>query len=88
MPTAHYEPRDTTASPTGVSVGHSSISRLPAGGDVVLIQGGWLPRDQEYYWTEEWQAGERETRTELAAGNGVRFDTADDAIRWLLTDDD
>jgi hypothetical protein len=48
----------------------------------------WLPPDQEYYWTEEWQAGERETRAELGAGHGMRFESAEDAIRWLLSDDD
>lgn len=90
MPTTIFEPENTTASSTEVVMADSSssLSRLPNADDWVLIPGGFLPRDQEYYWTEEWQAGERESRAELAAGRGHRFDTADEAIRWLLADDD
>lgn len=90
MTTATVEPQNTTASSTdvGMADASSSLSRLPTAEDLVLIPGGFLPREQEYYWSEAWQAGEQESRAELAAGRGVRFDTADDAIRWLLSDDD
>ena len=47
-----------------------------------------IPVGQEYYWTEEWQAGERETLAELAAGRGRTFDTAMDALRYLFSADD
>lgn len=88
MPTATYEPSDTTASPTDVVWGHSSLSRLPTGGDLTLIPGGWLPREQEYYWSAEWQAGEQETLRELADGGGVEFDNTEDLIHWLLSSDE
>ena len=39
--------------------------------------------DQAWFWTPEWQAGQRESEEELSAGLGVTFDTAEDAIRWL-----
>jgi hypothetical protein len=44
-----------------------------------------IPADQAYYWTAEWQAGERESAEERAAGRSVVFDGSDpdDVIRWL-----
>lgn len=44
--------------------------------------------DQSYYWTEEWQAGERESLAELAAGRGIRFETAEEVIAWLQAPDE
>ena len=43
--------------------------------------------DQSYYWTSEWQEGEQESRKEIAAGRGITFKNAKDAIRWLKGDD-
>lgn len=37
-------------------------------GRVVLTPATLIPRDQAWYWTEQWQAGEREVDRELAAG--------------------
>jgi len=65
-----------------------SISSVPRTDEYILVQGGWLPRDQEYYWSEGWQAMERETLAELARGEGVDFDNATDLIRWLFTSAD
>jgi hypothetical protein len=47
-----------------------------------------IPKSQAYYWKHEWQAGEQETLGELAAGKGVTFQGARDAIRWLLSEDE
>ena len=44
-----------------------------------------IPAGQEYYWTAEWQAGERET---LAAGRGKTFGTAGEALRYLFSADE
>lgn len=44
------------------------------------------PPDQRYYWSDAWQADERIAQAELAAGDVVEFDTADDALRWLAAD--
>ena len=40
---------------------------------------------QAYYWTREWQAGEREAAAERAAGRSLIFDSRDpnDVVRWL-----
>ena len=41
---------------------------------------------QAWFWTVEWQAGEREASAELEAGDGVRFES-DDAFLDALGDD-
>lgn len=46
-----------------------------------------IPDGQEYYWTDEWQAGELETLAELQAGRGQKFDSADEALRFLFEAD-
>lgn len=48
----------------------------------------WLPTDQEYYWSADWQAGEQETLRELAAGGGVEFDNTADLMHWLFSADE
>ena len=45
-----------------------------------------VPESQLYYWRRAWQANERLAAAELACGEGVEFDDADDAVRWLLAD--
>ena len=37
-------------------------------GRVVLTPAALIPRDQAWFWTEEWQAGEREVDRDRAAG--------------------
>lgn len=51
---------------------------------VFLVPPRRIPRDQRYFWTEEWQAKEREADEDLAAGR-VRgpFSTADEATAAL-----
>jgi len=44
-------------------------------------------RSQLYYWTTKWQRDEQEALAELARGEGRTFDTPQDAIRWLLSED-
>jgi len=39
--------------------------------------------DQAYFWTAEWQAGEREADEDIAAGRTQLFDDVDAAIRAL-----
>lgn len=46
----------------------------------------FVPADQVYYWSSEWQRGEAETRANLKAGNSKTFDSPLDAIRHLLSD--
>jgi hypothetical protein len=51
----------------------------------------FIPRDQTYYWSREWQESIRETYAELEAGEYVDFDDPNDpdaVVRWLLSDED
>jgi hypothetical protein len=87
MPTSTVALRmdNVTSSPPLVSIGHGSGSGTPASFDVVAyLSARWLPRDQEYYWSEPWQAAERETLMTLAEGGGRDFESAQEAILWLL----
>lgn len=43
----------------------------------------FIPRSQAYFWTPEWQAGEREAQREIDAGLARRFENVEDALRWL-----
>ncbi len=57
-----------------------------------LIDRGGVPasiaEDQLYYWTARWQREEQETLEELARGEGRHFESADEAVRWLLDPSD
>jgi AbrB family looped-hinge helix DNA binding protein len=38
---------------------------------------------QAWFWTPEWQSGEREAETDLAAGRVETFDSGDELVRAL-----
>lgn len=42
-----------------------------------------VPEDQAWFWTKEWQAGEREVDETLARGEYDEFDNIEDAIAHL-----
>ena len=44
--------------------------------------------EQSYFWTEEWQIGEREADEDIAAGRVETFDTMDDLLADLMSDDE
>lgn len=48
----------------------------------------FVPRDQLYYWTREWQEGEAEALREIAEGQARRFPDGTAAADWLLSDDE
>ncbi len=60
-------------------VGACATTPMRQGGPPLVI-----PDSQEYYWTAEWQDGEREALAEIAAGQSKKFDSTQDAVRWLL----
>ncbi|MBL7063330.1 MAG: AbrB family transcriptional regulator [Anaerolineae bacterium] len=39
-----------------------------------------IAKDQAWFWTEEWQTGEREAEADLAAGRYDTFDTMEELI--------
>jgi len=42
-----------------------------------------IPRDQAWYWTEEWQGKEKEADEDLKKGRFKEFDGLDDLLRDL-----
>lgn len=42
-----------------------------------------IPKDQEWFWTEEWQAGEREVDEALARGEFKKFNTVEEMLADL-----
>ncbi len=46
-------------------------------GDVTLRRWTKIPADQAWFWTAEWQEGEREASAELAAGEGTFYADVD-----------
>ena len=42
-----------------------------------------VPADQRWFWTERWQAMERQADADVAAGRVAQFDTADDLLADL-----
>lgn len=39
--------------------------------------------NQDYYWTDEWQRGERDADEDIREGRVTEFDSMDEAIEWL-----
>ena len=44
--------------------------------------------DQAYFWTDEWQAAERQVDKEIAAGDYEDFTTMDEFLADLISDDE
>jgi hypothetical protein len=73
-PSSLYVSFDATAYASGPSVSR----RVPL----------FVPRDQAYFWTSEWQQGEAEALREIAEGKGLRFSSGTTAVEWLLADEE
>ena len=51
---------------------------------IVLVPQKLVPKDQEWFWTKEWQAKEKEADTAIEKGETVgRFSNAADVIKAL-----
>ncbi len=46
----------------------------------------FIPADQVYYWSRQWQRDEAESLANLKAGRAKTFDNPTDAVRYLLDD--
>jgi hypothetical protein len=44
--------------------------------------------DQAYFWSKQWQAGEQQADDDIATGHIKTFDTMDDLISDLMSDDE
>ena len=52
-------------------------------GEVILRPLATVDRSQAWFWTPEWQAGEREASEQAARGEGKRFETGRDFLDSL-----
>lgn len=57
-------------------------------GKIVLEPKKLIPADQQWFWTEEWQKGEREAQSEIDAGLIKRAHSAKELIKELMKDDE
>ncbi|QQK74180.1 AbrB/MazE/SpoVT family DNA-binding domain-containing protein [Salicibibacter cibarius] len=56
-------------------------------GRLVLERGQVIPASQAWFWTEEWQEGEKEAEEDIKAGRVKKFDNVHDLIADLESDD-
>jgi AbrB family looped-hinge helix DNA binding protein len=56
---------------------------LTSDGRVLMSGLKMIPADQAWFWTETWQAGEREASSQLARGEGRVFKTSEDFVKSL-----
>lgn len=49
----------------------------------VLKRPKQVPKDQEWFWSEEWLKGEGEANEDIAAGRVKRFENVNDLIKDL-----
>jgi AbrB family looped-hinge helix DNA binding protein len=52
-------------------------------GEVILRPLATIDRSQAWFWTPEWQAGEREATEQARRGEGERFKTGEDFLDSL-----
>jgi len=52
-------------------------------GHILLSPKKLVDADQAYFWTEDWQKGERKADEDIKAGRVKRFKTANEAIKYL-----
>ena len=70
----------------GIDVGDYVEMRLQEG-HLVLVPKQLIDKDQTWFWTKEWQATEREAEDDLRAGQVKEFDTLDEMIADLDSDE-
>lgn len=55
-------------------------------GKIVIVPTVEIPKDQAWFWTEEWQKEEREADEDIKAGRVKSFDNAEDLLKSLHED--
>lgn len=58
------------------------------GDEIVLKPKKLIDKSQAWYWTKEWQEGERQADEDIAAGRVREFDNVEDFIKDLNRDRD
>jgi len=52
-------------------------------GKIVGIPVAYIPKDQMYFWSKEWQKYERDAENDKKNGRIHEFDDPDRALKWL-----
>jgi AbrB family looped-hinge helix DNA binding protein len=52
-------------------------------GEIVLVPHVAVPADQVWFWTDDWQARERQADEDRSAGRYTEHDSGDDLLRHL-----
>lgn len=69
----------------GIEIGDDVEMRIVKG-CLVLVPKQLIDKDQTWFWTQEWQAAEREAEDDLRAGRVKAFDTLEGLIADLDAD--
>ena len=70
----------------GIEIGDYIEMRM-VDGQLVLVPKQLIDKDQTWFWTEAWQATEREAEDDLRAGRAKAFETLDELIADLDADE-
>lgn len=52
-------------------------------GKIVLVPMKLIPSDQAWFWSEEWQKGEKEAEADITSGRVKSFENAEDLLEEL-----
>ena len=89
MPAVDLRPRNQLTLPPEIrralhiKVGDLVDFQVTDDGDVVVRGLKSIPADQAWFWTPEWQAGEREADEAIAAGRTHVFHSEEEMDGWL-----
>ena len=61
----------------------AQVELIERDGEIVLRPMLPIPANQAWFWTEEWQAGEREAAAEIKAGIGTVYNSGEDFLASL-----
>jgi len=56
---------------------------LDESGHIILTPKKLIDASQAYFWTDEWQKGERKADEDIKVGRVKRFKSAKDAVEYL-----
>lgn len=72
-----------------VTLIHSDVfEMIVEDGRIILEPKKLVPADQAWYWSEEWQAGEREAREDIATGRVIRARSVEELMEKLNSGDE
>ncbi|MDF9809862.1 antitoxin MazE [Aurantimicrobium minutum] len=61
----------------------AQVEVIERNGEIVLRPMLPIPADQAWFWTQEWQEGERQADAEAAAGHGTVYNSGEEFLESL-----